>query len=430
MIPTGIHWSSDRAVQGSPYRVIFDSIVLAAGVAAVVLALAVSHGASALVKGSLNGLDPDTIVVVGAAPSASGVQDGFVSSSLTSDDVVALGNAGFVPDASSVAPTSGLQEKVASLNRSAESDVIGSTSAFALVRGYTVAQGRFITQTDLQARAPVVVLGQTLVSSLFSGANPVGRAVEIASQNFQVVGTLRARGYSGSLDQDDLVVMPITTAWSVLFSGRTAPIDQVLIRADNPSAATAAAEEATTTLLQRHNIANPAQADFTVQTEHQLAAARIATAIGVKRSLEIAGLLLLLAGALQLHTVETTFRLEAPRRLLDGSDEMATLSGVLYSGLVGSGVGVFAALCLAPAVHRLAPGLPHAGVTPYAVMTGLVVGVAAAALCLLPEAIALAGARLPRLVTVLGRTEHSVLALDPSPAQAAETPPRDDRDPE
>jgi putative ABC transport system permease protein len=376
---------SGSAVRVHPVRAVLDSFATAAGVAAVVLAVAVIHSASALVKGPIDGLDADVVVVAGTAPSSSGVQAGFVSSSLTRDDIVALGHGGFVPDGLGVAPTTGLRTDVHSLDRTSHTDVIGSNDAFASVRGYALADGRFLTPADVQVAAPVVVLGQTVINSLFAGADPVGRSVVIGTQTFHVVGALRGRGFSGAYDQDDLVVIPMTTAWNVLLAKQNSPIDQVLIRAGTRSGAAAVAREATTALLQRHSIVNPARADFTVQTQQQLAARRIRTALGLKRVLELAGGVLLLAGAIHLATVAGVRRWSAGRLQPAHVGGSIALAAVLVHGLIAAVVGVGTAIVLAPALHRIANDLPTARVSVYGAAAGAAVGVASSVLALLPD---------------------------------------------
>ncbi len=375
------HWS----------RAVIDSFAIAAGVAAVVLALALSHGAAVRAAKPMYGLDRQLVVVAGTAPSSSGVQTGFVSTSLTSDDVLALGNAGYVPDGLGVAPTTGLRTDVHSLDRVWHTDVVGSSDAFAAVRGYQMASGRFLTASDIQTRAPDVVLGQTVVNSLFSGQNPVGRDVTIGNQSFHVVGTFRARGFSGPYDQDDLVVTPITTAWTALLTTQKTPIDQVLIRAASPKGAAATAREATSTLLKRHTVVNPAQADFTVQIQQRLAAPGLRTAAGLKRALELTGLALLLAGAIHLALVARVRRSfgHVARSETDG---LTTLAATLLLGLIGAVIGVVFAIVAAPAMHRLGSDLPNAGVTLYGAAAGIALGVIAAGLSLLPALFARTGA--------------------------------------
>jgi putative ABC transport system permease protein len=364
-------------------RACVESLAIALGVAAVVLAVAVNHGAFELAKGPTYGLDRRVVVVEGVAPSASGIEAGLPSSSLTSADVTALGNPGYVPDGVAVAPTVGSRTLVSSLSRSINTDVIGSTDQFAKVVGYSVAAGRFITPADLQADAPVAVLGQTVVDSLFAGTNPIGQDVVIDGQNVQVVGTLQPKGYSGTYDQDDLVIIPITTAWKVVTPLATDPIDQVLIRAATPKAAARVAREATNTLLVQHNIVDPALADFTVLRQSQLVTSQVQTAQAVRRLLELGGALFLLTGAVYLALSRVSLR---PFRRRDPAS-MDRVAGALLVGVIGAVVGVILGVVLAPSMQHLSTTMPPARVTIYGILAGAGLGILAGAAALLPAAL-------------------------------------------
>jgi putative ABC transport system permease protein len=361
-----------------------DSFAIACGVAAVILAVAVSHSASTLAKQSTGGLGRDVVVVASTAVSASGVQTGLPTSSLTPNDVLVLGNPAFVPAAEAVAPTTGLSANVQALSRTFRTDVIGSTDAFARVLGYQLSQGRFLTPADVQLGTPDIVLGQAVVNALFAGSDPIGQDVTISDQTFVVVGTLAARGYSGSYNQDNLVVVPITAAWSTLLPHLNSPIDQVLIRAASPTAAAAAAREATTTLLSQNGVIDPSEADFTVLQQSQLVAGNVQTALALRRLLELAGAALLLAGAIQLAI--------SPRRVRsvvrESSGAISALSAVLVIGLIGAVAGLILALILAPNLHDLARiDLPAVNVTIYGALAGAASGIVAALVSLLPAAV-------------------------------------------
>jgi len=108
-----------------------------------------------------------------------------------------------------------------------------------------------------------------------------------------------ARGFSGAFDQDDLVVIPITAAWSNLLGNNTV-IDQVLLQAATPAQAGAVKAQATGTLLQRHGFVNPAEADFEVHTLKDFTAQEEQTATAVEYTLFLAAVALLLVAALDL----------------------------------------------------------------------------------------------------------------------------------
>jgi putative ABC transport system permease protein len=84
------------------------------------------------------------------------------------------------------------------------------------VLNIALAKGRWFTRTDMERRAPVMVLGYDTAQTLFPGANedPVGQEVLIEGQIFTVVGVAEKRKQAiagGGNPEDNIAVMPATT---------------------------------------------------------------------------------------------------------------------------------------------------------------------------------------------------------------------------
>ncbi|MBN2144821.1 MAG: ABC transporter permease [Candidatus Aureabacteria bacterium] len=97
-------------------------------------------------------------------------------------------------------------------NKNWNTTVQGNESSYAAMRASVPKIGRFFTDEEVRSRAKVVVLGATVVNNLFENENPLGRDVKINRINFKVIGILPEKGSGGWRDQDDVVVIPITTA--------------------------------------------------------------------------------------------------------------------------------------------------------------------------------------------------------------------------
>ena len=235
------------------------------------LLIAVAQAQSSAAKSSVAGLGPNLVVVYPGGAASSGVQVGIgAGSDLTPDDVTALGNQGYVPDGVRAVPTAGLRGTVSALSRSWFTDVIGSSSGFSSARGYSVAEGRFFSANDVNSSSSVVVMGRTVSDALFAGADPTGQAVQINGHTFTVIGVLATRGFSGTYDQDDLVVMPITSEWAYVLPPGATHIQQIIVQASSPATTDRVQVEVTNTLLRRHHILNPADADFQVRSQQDL----------------------------------------------------------------------------------------------------------------------------------------------------------------
>ena len=90
--------------------------------------------------------------------------------------------------------------------------VLGTSEEYPEVRNAPIEEGRFFTKTDVAGAKRVAVLGQTVKENLFSDIDPVGKKITLSDQRYQIIGVLEEKGSIFSQDQDDLVVVPITTA--------------------------------------------------------------------------------------------------------------------------------------------------------------------------------------------------------------------------
>lgn len=261
-------------------RATLNVLGIVAGVASVIMLVSVAHAVSGTAKAAVEGLGANLVVVYPNGTSSSGVQLGIgTASSLTPSDVTALSNVANVPDAVQAVPSAGVSTNVSASAHSWQTDVIGTTTGFGVARGYTLSQGISFGPSAVTAAQQVVVLGQTVARQIFPNVSPIGQKVLINQQDFTVIGEFAARGYSGLYNQDDLVVMPISTLWDLVLPSTSARIQQILVQATSPSTTGAVATEVTNTLLRQHNITNPALADFQVETQQDLVAGaeRLAT---------------------------------------------------------------------------------------------------------------------------------------------------------
>ena len=80
--------------------------------------------------------------------------------------------------------------------------------------------GRFFTLEEQDRRASVALLGTTVIRELFGTKNPIGKSIKIDKINFKVIGVLPQKGVAGPRDQDDIVIIPYTTAMKKMY-GKT-----------------------------------------------------------------------------------------------------------------------------------------------------------------------------------------------------------------
>ncbi len=243
------------------------------GVAAVVLLVAVGNGASAKVASQVQSLGSNIIYVYPSNAKSGGVSQGFGSGqTLTQQDVDALNDRSQAPHVVTAIPVTGAPGVMTYQNQNWFAQASGSTQDYAQVRSYEMSGGSFFTADDVRNSAKVVVLGQTVIDNLFGGdpGSAIGQPIKIQRQSFRVVGTLAAKGSQGLGNQDNVAIVPITSAWSYLLGGKGKNINQIVIEATGSGSIPDAQSEATAILLDRHRIGDPTQADFTTQSQQDI----------------------------------------------------------------------------------------------------------------------------------------------------------------
>jgi len=183
-------------------------------------------------------------------------------------------------------PNVGGRAQITYGNQNWSTSLSGTTEQFPQVRSYQLAEGQFFTAQDVQAQRKVAVLGPTVVQNLFGGQDPLGQTIKINRQIFRVVGVFQSKGSSGFTNQDDLVAMPITTAWSFLLGGHS--VQSIYVQAASSEATQSAESEITQILLDQHHISSVANADFQLQSQADV----------LNTASQVTGTLTLLLGAI------------------------------------------------------------------------------------------------------------------------------------
>jgi putative ABC transport system permease protein len=336
------------------------------GVSAVILLVGVGNGASAAVQQQIEGLGSNLLIIYPAnAKSSGGVQQGFgTASTLTMDDVKALGDRQASPDVVAASPSAGGRLQVTFGNQNWNTSLTATTQDFPSVRNYQVASGQFFTSADVAAAGKVAVIGQTVVDNLFNGADPIGQVIKLNRQSFRVVGVFASKGGSGFNNQDDLVVTPITTAWDYLLGGRGRNVQQIYVEAASAQATTNASDEVTQVLLDRHHISDPTQADFQILSQQDiLSSASQTTGILTLMLGAIAGISLVVGGIgimnIMLVTVTERTREIGIRKAI-GARRRDILMQFLIESMFLAGVGGALGILIGIVAGKLLPAVVSA----------------------------------------------------------------------
>ena len=388
------------ATAANKLRAALTILGILVGVAAVIGMVSVGEGASASISNTLAGLGTNLVLV-----SPGGTTTGLVrgagggATTLTLADVAALQAPGAVPAAAAIDPELTGRAQVIVGGTNTNTTVTGTTPDFLSVRNWTVADGAFFTTSDVSSASPVAVIGATTAANLFSGTEPVGQYINlnftsggrngpVRSVRLQVVGVLAAKGTAGGFfNQDDQIVIPVTTASQRVF-GRT-NVNTIAISATSQATMASAQLEATQVLLGTHQIADPTQADFTVQTQQDLLSAATSSASTFTVLLAAIGGISLLVGGIGIMNIMLVSVTERTReigiRLAIGARsrdilvqflvEATTLSAA--GGAAGIALGLSGAWGVARLIHVpfVVPGVSTPVAFAVSVLLGVVFGV-------------------------------------------------------
>jgi putative ABC transport system permease protein len=275
-----------------------------------------------------------------------------------------------------VAPEADSFAQVVAGSENARTEIAGVTPDYQSVRNWQVAEGDFISDAQVEANSLVAVLGSSVAETLFPDTDPVGQYVMINGLRFTVIGVLQSKGSTGLGSQDDVVMAPISTVMYRLSSTRTATgarnVSTINVEVASSSQVSAATQEITSILEQRHNITN-GQDDFTITSQNSLIQSlQNSTQVWVILLGAIAGISLLVGGIgimnIMLVSVTERTREIGIRKALGAKRGNILLQFLIEAGLmslIGGAIGVLVGW----GISSLISGVTVGGQTIHTVMS-------------------------------------------------------------
>ena len=253
------------AMAANRMRAALTMLGMVIGVAAVILMLAIGRGVEDSVSRSIASMGSNLFIVLSGSAAQGGLRMGSGNApTLTLDDATAIAE---LPGVLAAAPTLPGSAQVVYGSANWGTQVNGTTPEYLDVSSWGVADGTVFDDSDVRGATRVAMLGQTVVDNLFGAEDPVGRTIRIKNAPFVVVGVMSRRGQSlDGRDQDDTVLVPVTTAQRKLFGAQfQGMVRFITVKADSEAAMPGVEDGINALLQERHRIRDGADPDFTVR---------------------------------------------------------------------------------------------------------------------------------------------------------------------
>ncbi len=264
-----------RSIARSKVRSFLTTLGIIIGVGAVIAMVAIGQGATAMVQQQIASMGTNLIMVMPGSSGRGGVRWGAGSiTTLVNEDADAIReDCGAVAD---VAPATRGVGQCIFAEQNWYTTILGTSPSYLAVRAWALESGNMFTDMDVRVANKVCVIGKTVVNNLFLGSDPIGQVIRIKKMPFKVLGVLTSRGQNAfGQDQDDTVLLPVTTAQKKMLG--ITYLHMVFVSARSPDLIHMAQDQITSLLRQRHKIAPNQDADFMLRSQTDLAQTASAT---------------------------------------------------------------------------------------------------------------------------------------------------------
>lgn len=252
-------------LRANKVRSFLTSLGIIIGVAAVIIIISVGAGAQSLIINQLNSMGTNLIGILPGASEEEGPPAsvfGIVLTTLKYEDAVAISNQ--VANVVAVSSYNTGLGGVTYQNEKINANFYGVMSDYIFVEDTEVKQGRFFTKEEEVNNSRVAVLGYGIWQELFGGADPIGKKIKIKNEFFEVIGVMKERGIAGFQNQDNLILMPVSTAQRAMLGVRY--VNFIRVKVNEVNNIELAIHDIKMLLRDRHNIGVGEPDDFTINS--------------------------------------------------------------------------------------------------------------------------------------------------------------------
>jgi putative ABC transport system permease protein len=337
-----------KALARNRVRSLLTMLGIIMGVGSFICVVAVGNAGSSRVEDQLSKVGDNLIWVEAGARARNGVRIGSRGSkTLVVGDSQAVMEQ--VPGMKAASPNVDGRIQAVYGNLNWGTQYRGVSPEYFDIRKWEIREGAAFSQDDMDKAAPVCVLGQTVATNLFGDDDPLGSTINIKSVPFKVIGVLQGKGFSATgQDQDDFVVMPLTTAQKRITGQEW--LDDIFFSAASRAEIPEATRRIIGVMRERHHLHAGEDDDFNIRTPEELIRAQLAAANVFTLLLGSAASLSLLVGGIGIMNIMLISVTERTReiglRLAVGATEqdiqMQFLSEAIVMSLIGGALGVLA----------------------------------------------------------------------------------------
>ena len=265
-----------RALRKNKLRSVLTALGIIIGVGAVIAMVSIGNGAKAQVQAQIASLGQNILQVFSGSITTSGIRTGFGGAgTLKIEDAEAIRRE--VPGVVAVSEEVFSTAQVSAGNQNWFTRILGESAEYFDIRQWPIADGVGFTSQDVRSANKVCVIGHTAAYNIYGNEDPVGQVLRIKGVPFVVTGMLTQKGFSlQGTDQDDVVIMPYTSAMKRVSGGTT--LRNINVQIASEDEIESAQQQIVSLLRQRHNIRTGRDDDFTVRNMQEVADTANATA--------------------------------------------------------------------------------------------------------------------------------------------------------
>ena len=255
------------SISGNKMRSFLTVLGIVIGIMAVVVMVAVGETVQQSITDQFSSLGTNTIMIRAGAAQSAGVRSGN-RMTLTLDDVQYLSQ---LPDVAAVSPIENSSAQVVYGNKNWSTSMVGIYPGYATVQNLEIEYGTFIDMSAVRSAATYAVIGPDTAEELGMPKNPVGEVIRVRNTPLTVIGVTKAKGASGIMSQDDMIIVPITTLKKRITGSRFPnSVNMISLKLYQDADNNITTEQITTLLRQRHKLKDGAADDFQITDMKQV----------------------------------------------------------------------------------------------------------------------------------------------------------------